>query len=213
MTRKRHFIGPTNLRRLRAAASPGYTLVELLVVLTIISLIVGLVGPRVLNYLGESKVKTARLQIESFSSALDLFYVDTGRYPSSAEGLNALVQRPSGLEVWNGPYLKGGRVPADPWSNPYQYRAPVDRVPPYEIVSFGSDGHEGGAPRSKSRHRRQAPPSGRRQRRCRCDPEGRRFRRARRERAVVGAVGGCPLLPRRGLLGSGAQAFARKGSV
>lgn len=125
-------------------ASPGYTLIELLVVLTIISLIVGLVGPRVLNYLGESRVKTARLQIESFSSALDLFYVDTGRYPTTAEGLNSLAQRPNGLEVWNGPYLKGGRVPLDPWNNQYQYRAPVDNVPPYEIVSFGSDGREGG---------------------------------------------------------------------
>ncbi len=130
-------------RKAWAAASGGYTLIELLVVLTIISLIVGLVGPRVLNYLGESRVKTARLQIESFSSSLDLFYLDTGRYPTTSEGFQALVQRPPGLEVWNGPYLRGEKVPNDPWNNPYQYRSPGARTP-YEIVSLGSDGRPGG---------------------------------------------------------------------
>ena len=115
----------------------------MLVVLTIIALILGLVGPRVLNYLGESRSKTAKLQIESFGSALDLFYLDTGRYPTTSEGLNALVQRPTGVEIWNGPYLKGGRVPTDPWGNPYQYRSSVEGAP-YEIVSYGSDGREGG---------------------------------------------------------------------
>jgi general secretion pathway protein G len=122
----------------------GFTLVEMLVVLTIIALILGLVGPRVLNYLGESRSKTAKLQIESFGSALDLFYLDTGRYPTSSEGLTALVQRPTGAEIWNGPYVKGGKVPSDPWGNGYQYRSPVESAP-YEIVSYGSDGHEGGA--------------------------------------------------------------------
>jgi general secretion pathway protein G len=126
-----------------AGASAGFSLVEMLVVLTIIALILGLVGPRVLNYLGESRTKTAKLQIESFGSALDLFYLDAGRYPTSAEGLTALAQRPTGIEVWNGPYVKGGKVPPDPWGNAYQYHSPVDRAP-YEIVSYGSDGHEGG---------------------------------------------------------------------
>jgi general secretion pathway protein G len=130
--------------RIGLAASAGYTLIEMLVVLTIISLILGLVGPRVLAYLGESRVKTAKLQIESFGSALDLFYVDAGRYPTTAEGLDALAVRPSGIEVWNGPYVKGGRVPPDPWGHPYQYRSPVDHTPPYEITSFGADGREGG---------------------------------------------------------------------
>src|SRR5215210_4245383 len=133
-----------NRNRRRPAASPGFTLVELLVGLTIISLIPGLVGPRVLSYLGESRVKTAKLQIESFGSALDLFFLDAGRYPTTSEGLNALVQRPSGAQVWTGPYLKNGKLPVDPWGNPYQYRSPADRVP-YEIVSFGADGREGGA--------------------------------------------------------------------
>jgi general secretion pathway protein G len=129
--------------RRTTGTSAGFSLVEMLVVLTIIALVLGLVGPRVLNYLGESRSKTAKLQIESFGSALDLFYLDAGRYPTTAEGLAALVQRPTGAQVWNGPYVKGGKVPPDPWGNPYQYRSPVDRAP-YEIASYGSDGHEGG---------------------------------------------------------------------
>jgi len=121
-------------------ASAGYTLIEMLVVLTIISLILGLVGPRVLSYLAESRVKTARLQIETFSSALDLFFVDTGRYPTDQEGLNALVERPSTADIWNGPYVKGGKIPLDPWSHAYQYHVVIDHTPPYEISSFGPDG-------------------------------------------------------------------------
>jgi general secretion pathway protein G len=127
-------------RRFWRHASPGYTLIEMLVVLTIISLILGLVGPKVLSYLAESRVKTARLQIESFTSALDLFYIDAGRYPTDSEGLEALVTRPSTVEIWNGPYVKGGRVPLDPWGHPYQYHLVSDHVPPYEITSLGPDG-------------------------------------------------------------------------
>jgi len=130
-------------RRALRRASPGYTLIEMLVVLTIISLILGLVGPRVLSYLGESRVKTAKLQIESFSSALDLFYIDAGRYPTDSEGLDALAERPTGVDMWNGPYVKGGRIPADPWGHAYQYHLASDRVPPYEILSLGPDGRSG----------------------------------------------------------------------
>src|ERR1700738_518660 len=97
----------------------GFTLVEMLVVITIIGLIMGLIGPRVLNYLSESKIKAAKIQLQSFGSALDLFYLDAGRFPSTAEGLAALVRRAPGIAAWNGPYLKGGNVPNDPWSNPY----------------------------------------------------------------------------------------------
>jgi general secretion pathway protein G len=125
------------------AASAGFTLVEMLVVLTIIGLILGLVGPRVLTYLSESRVKTARLQIESLGSALDLFYVDEGRYPTGSEGLAALVQRPDGVEIWNGPYVKGGKIPMDPWGHAYQYRTVADHNPPYEITSLGPDGRGG----------------------------------------------------------------------
>ena len=131
-------------RRQDSGGELGFTLVEMLVVITIIGLIMGLIGPRVLNYLGESKVKTAKIQMQSFASALDLFSLDAGRYPSTDEGLAALVRRTPGVAVWNGPYLKGGAVPNDPWSHPYIYRAPGEHGA-YDIISLGSDGQEGGS--------------------------------------------------------------------
>jgi general secretion pathway protein G len=131
-------------RRLARHREGGFTLVEMLVVLAIIGLIVGLVGPRVLNYLGESKIKTARIQIESLSSALDLYFADVGRYPSTSEGLPALVQQTGAVQGWNGPYLRGGAVPRDPWGNPYVYRSPGEHGA-FDIVSHGARGLEGGA--------------------------------------------------------------------
>ena len=127
----------------RSGHEDGFTLIEILVVITIIGLLMSLVGPRVLNYLSESKVKAASIQIQSFSSSLDLFYLDMGHYPSSSEGLAALVQRPAGENGWNGPYLQKGYVPNDPWGHPYSYRSPSEHGP-YEIVSLGSSGKEGG---------------------------------------------------------------------
>ncbi|MCA6121845.1 type II secretion system major pseudopilin GspG [Bradyrhizobium sp. WSM 1704] len=127
----------------RRNSEAGFTLVEMLVVITIIGLIMALVGPRVLNYLGESKSKAAKIQIESFSSALDLYYLDLGRYPSSNEGLAALT-RSNNAPGWNGPYLRGGVVPNDPWGHSYIYRTPGERAP-YDIISLGSDGQEGGS--------------------------------------------------------------------
>ena len=121
----------------------GFTLVEILVVIAIIALIMSLVGPRVLNYLAESKVKTAKIQIQSFSSALDLFNLDTGRYPTTSEGLAALVRSPGNIRAWNGPYLKSGAVPDDPWGKPYIYRSPGEHGA-YDIISLGSDSSEGG---------------------------------------------------------------------
>jgi general secretion pathway protein G len=121
----------------------GFTLVEMLVVITIIGLIMALVGPRVLNYLAESKVKAARIQVESFASSLDLFYLDNGRYPSTSEGLTALAQRPGSAEAWNGPYVRSGLVPNDPWGHAYIYRSPGEHGA-YDIVSYGSDGQQGG---------------------------------------------------------------------
>jgi general secretion pathway protein G len=135
--------GQRNRKLSRTQRQRGFTLVELLVVITIIALIMGIVGPRVLNYLSDSKAKAAKIQIESFSSALDLFFLDTGRFPNGSEGLAALVRRPGNIASWNGPYLKGGLVPSDPWGNPYVYRSPGQNGT-YDMLSFGADGTEGG---------------------------------------------------------------------
>jgi len=129
----------------RRRLEEGFTLIEVLVVITIIGLMMGLVGPRVLNYLAESKVKAAKIQVQSFASALDLFYLDAGRYPTSSEGLTLLVRSGgSSVAAWNGPYLKGGNVPNDPWGKPYVYRSPGQHGA-YDVLSYGADGQEGGA--------------------------------------------------------------------
>jgi len=120
----------------------GFTLVEMLVVLAIIGLIVGVVGPRVLGYLSDSKVKTARIQIDSLSAALDLYYLDNGRYPSTGETIASLVQKPASASAWNGPYLKSGTLPKDPWGNPYVYRSPGQHGA-FDLYSLGPDGHDG----------------------------------------------------------------------
>jgi general secretion pathway protein G len=127
----------------RRRGQRGFTLIEMLVVITIIGLIMALVGPRVLNYLSESRVKAAKIQIQSFTGALDLFYLDLGRYPSGSEGLDALVHPIGGAAAWNGPYLKGGAVPKDPWGNAYVYKVPGEHAA-YEVRSLGPSGQEGG---------------------------------------------------------------------
>jgi len=137
-------LGPAARQDATRHGEQGFTLVEMLVVITIIGLIMGLIGPRVLNYLGESKVKAAKIQMQSFASALDLFNLDTGRYPSTSEGLTALVRRTPGVAAWNGPYLRGGNLPNDPWNHPYIYHAPGVHSA-YDIMSLGSDGQEGGS--------------------------------------------------------------------
>jgi general secretion pathway protein G len=115
----------------------------MLVVLAIIGMIVGLVGPRVLNYLSDAKVKTAQIQMENIGSALDLFYLDAGRYPTTEEGLAALVRPQSGVSSWNGPYLKSTTSPKDPWGHDYLYRAPGQNGP-YDVGSLGPEGKIGG---------------------------------------------------------------------
>lgn len=122
----------------------GFTLIELLVVLAILGLMAGIVGPQVIQYLGESKTKTAKLQIEEFSSALDLFLLDVGRYPSADEGLRALVEAPAGAGRWHGPYLKKNFAPSDPWGNSYYYRVPGEHGA-YDLYSLGADGRAGGS--------------------------------------------------------------------
>jgi general secretion pathway protein G len=121
----------------------GFTLVELLVVLAILGLLVGLVGPQVMKHLGGAKSDTARLQIADLGAALDLFYLDNGRYPTGSEGLFALVQPVPGLPTWDGPYLKKQSLPKDPWGREYQFRAPGESAA-YELFSLGADGAPGG---------------------------------------------------------------------
>lgn len=121
----------------------GFTLIELLVVLVILGLLASLAGPKVISYLGGAKSDTARLQIEEFGATLDLYKLETGRYPSSQEGLQALVQQPSGAAGWNGPYLKKKSIPKDPWGNEYRYVSPGQHGS-YDISSLGSDNKEGG---------------------------------------------------------------------
>jgi len=124
-------------KRTRRRRRGGFTLVEMLVVLAIIGLISALVGPRVLSQLTDSRERAAKLQIEAFSSALDIFFIDVGRYPVENEGLAALVQKPSSVQVWNGPYLRGDRVPLDPWGREYRY-ASDGRT--FQISTLGPDG-------------------------------------------------------------------------
>lgn len=122
--------------------SRGFTLIELLVVLAILTLLAGLVGPRVLNQLGGAKSKTAGVQIADLDKSLELFKLDVGRYPTTDEGLDALVKRPGSANGWAGPYLKGG-VPTDPWGHPYKYVSPASNGG-IEIISLGADGAPGG---------------------------------------------------------------------
>ena len=112
---------------------------EVLVVLAIMGLIMSLIGPRVLNYLTESKYKTAQIQLESLSNAVELFFIDNGRYPLESEGLQALVQPPNSLATWSGPYIKGTTVPLDPWAKPYRYVTP-DRGRSFSVAFTAPNG-------------------------------------------------------------------------
>lgn len=121
----------------------GFSLVELLVVLAILGMIIGLVGPRVMKHLGSAKSDTAKIQIEDLGATLDIFYLDNGRYPNSQEGLSALTSKPAGLDNWNGPYLKKQVIPKDPWGNEYHYQSPGDHGE-YDLYSYGADNQTGG---------------------------------------------------------------------
>jgi general secretion pathway protein G len=121
----------------------GFTLIELLVVIAILGLIASLVGPSVMRQFGGAKADAARLQLADLGAALDLFYLDLGRYPTTSEGLAALVAPPPGIAGWDGPYLKKAGVPQDPWGEAYRYQSPGTHGP-YDIVSFGADRQPGG---------------------------------------------------------------------
>ncbi|MFN0039710.1 MAG: type II secretion system major pseudopilin GspG [Burkholderiales bacterium] len=120
----------------------GFTLLELLVVMVIIGLLAGYVGPRYFAQIGKSEVKTARAQIDAFEKALDQYRLDTGRYPVSDQGLASLMTKPDSETKWAGPYLKKA-VPSDPWGNPYVYRAPGEHGE-FDLFSHGKDGKPGG---------------------------------------------------------------------
>lgn len=120
----------------------GFTLLELLVVMVIIGLLAGYVAPRYFAQVGKSETKIARAQIDAFEKALEAYRLDVGRYPTSEQGLDALMKQPPGLAKWQGPYLKKA-VPPDPWGKPYFYKHPGEHGD-YDIYSYGRDGKAGG---------------------------------------------------------------------
>ena len=122
----------------------GFTLLELLVVLVILGLLAALAGPRVFNYLSGARTDTAKVQIESLATALQFYFLDNQAYPSTSDGLEALMEKPSQADRWNGPYLDSASVPKDPWGNPYVYQSPGAEERPFDLISLGSDGVPGG---------------------------------------------------------------------
>ncbi len=121
----------------------GFTLMELLVVILIIGLLTGIVGPRLLGQISRSEVTTAKAQMDAFDKALQAYRVDAGRYPSSTQGLVALAVQPADEPRWRGPYLQGA-IPLDPWGTPYQYRSPGTNGKDFDLVSLGHDRAPGG---------------------------------------------------------------------
>lgn len=121
----------------------GFTLLELLVVLGIISMLAGLVGPKVMKHMADAKVKAAKVQISEIGQALEMYKLDLDRYPTTAQGLTALIEAPSDAKRWNGPYLSKSKVPVDPWQQEYHYASPGEHGN-FDLFSYGSDEKEGG---------------------------------------------------------------------
>jgi general secretion pathway protein G len=132
-------------RRCRRRGQGGFTLIELVIVMAIIAVLAALVAPRLIDEFGTSQRRAAEAQIDMLSTALDSYRLDNGRYPSEERGLKALVEKPEGLDTWQGPYLQRREVPTDPWGTPYQYNKPAERGGiDYDLYSYGPDGEEGG---------------------------------------------------------------------
>ena len=129
--------------RMPGTPTRGFTLLELLVVMVIIGLLAGYVGPKYFSQIGKSEIKVARAQIDALEKALDQYRLDTGHYPAMEQGLAALVARPGNEPKWDGPYLKKA-VPGDPWGNPYVYRYPGEHGD-FDLLSYGKDGQSGGS--------------------------------------------------------------------
>lgn len=132
-----------NRLRLELLKKGGFTLLELLIVMIIIGLLAALIGPKMIGRVGESRQTVAKQQIEGFSSALEMYKLDTTKYPTQEQGLEALVTEPQGISNWKGPYLKKKFIPKDPWGNNYGYLYPGEHGD-YDIVSYGADGNAGG---------------------------------------------------------------------
>jgi len=130
-------------RRRRARDDAGFTLIELMIVMAIIALLAAFVGPRFLGKKEQAEVQAARAQIEMFGTALDAYRLDVGRYPTTEEGLDALIRKPASADRWDGPYLRKELIPTDPWKKPYMYKSPGDHGA-YDILSYGADGVPGG---------------------------------------------------------------------
>lgn len=131
------------MRRAASASALGFTLLELLVVMVIIGLLAGYVGPKLFGQIGKSENKVARAQVDALGKALDQYRIDTGRYPSSSAGLAALTQKPADEPRWQGPYLTKA-VPMDPWGRSWQYRSPGEHGE-YDLYSLGRDAAPGGS--------------------------------------------------------------------
>ena len=130
------------MNRVRTAQH-GMTLIEILVVLVLIGIVLGIVGGNFIGKGEKAKADAAKIEIGQISQTLDLYKLEIGRYPSSQEGLQALINAPAGVANWNGPYWKKSTLPRDPWGNEYKYQAPGSKGP-YDIISLGADGKEGG---------------------------------------------------------------------
>ena len=133
---------PEKQQTARRCRQAGFTLLELLIVVIILGLLAALVGPRLFGTLDKAKKQVAKTQIEQLSAGLDLFRLDVGRYPTTDEGLEALVNPPEGMERWNGPYMEKG-IPKDPWDREYIYISPGEHGE-YDLISLGLDGEPGG---------------------------------------------------------------------
>jgi len=121
----------------------GFTLVELLVVLVILGLIAAFAAPQVIKYLGKAKTDSATIQIQRLSAILDLYNLEVGQYPTTEEGLQALIEQPVDAETWNGPYIKKADSLIDPWGQPYEYSSPGEHGE-FDLFTLGRDVSDGG---------------------------------------------------------------------